>query len=213
MRGVFLVGISGAGKTRVFNGLRNQLLMSDFSDCCCLTHVHTERVSEHLPPADREIVSKAIIESLLLQYEASESRFLASPMPRHRSASSFQQVVLAETLHLNQMAICQFDDVKWARAVEKRLYSLGVFGVYLRIAEEQIEQRSVIETCQFRGPNWRNYLSGKAPDTNAQTQYFLRMQRRMDFHVDRAECTIMTIDITDRDWNSAVKASWAKLIE
>jgi hypothetical protein len=195
--GVIVDGVSGTGKTTLFNALKASRALASVESTYNLSQVYTLRVAR---PERAEKLAYDIVRQLEeLHAYYSESEF----SQRVDGRGDFRFLFEGFHHHLALDYLPESSRKAFVRAIDERLVALGARLVALYVPRERMLD-TVRLTLRYRGEKWRRYIM-QFGDTEEQIAAL--HQARQDEYlemVDQSPLPVLRLETSGRDWPSMV---------
>jgi chloramphenicol 3-O-phosphotransferase len=191
---ILLEGITGAGKSTIFQALRTGPWTARYESCIVLSQAVTlrvappERITAHLCRLSEQIRTHA--------EDHNASEFAG------RADMRGSMLVLAEGFHcyglLEHVPAEQRHDA--LRRVESCLNGAAVLLVSLELDEDVISERSVLSPLRHRGPGWRTFVARYGSTTAQIAEHYVARQRAHRDLVAASSLRVLRINTSVADW-------------
>lgn len=197
--GLILEGITGSGKSTVFQRLNCSRVIRSYESTLFLSQAYTLRMAKE---SDEERYLNAIVDLIdHLYQDYSRSEFSL----RNDSRGSLCYVF--EGFHY-YMALERFTDghrYRLIRSLEERLFCLGARLVALYLSRNAILENSVISTLKHRGDGWRKFLFQFGSNENEIADYLCRRQDSFLKLAEAPRLPVLMLDSSNQDWDDLVQ--------
>jgi hypothetical protein len=192
IRGLALAGVTGAGKSSVFDALTRRFAADPGCSVCILRNALLQNGALPAPgAAPEEVRARAL--GYLGERVAALAGLASLAAPPAPDAKAPRLVVLCESLMLNLLAELGLEMDGGFAELDRARAAAGIAMVHLRLDAHEVRARSVESTRRHRGPGWGRYLDALGSTPPEQEAVFER--RRQAVARSFARCLPPKIEI------------------
>lgn len=195
--GVALAGVTGAGKSTIFDRLATSFgQRKDYSVCIMRNELmQNSGLTSLNPDSDRKAVFNYLLERILAIKALTDLARERAPGGKHPRLA-----ILCESWGLNLLAELNLwlgEDFQTLDAIRAKA---GILLVHLKIQPNEILERSVLSTRKFRGTGWANYLTTLGSDPATQAKIFEERQSMISRYFRICRRPKLEICTSRMDW-------------
>lgn len=194
MKILSLFGISGAGKTTLFNRLRVSLNQSGFDSTLAISSFYTQNMVNKINVSDKKIAYIRLLDQIC--------EILASFSRLEQSCNSGREIiVLFETFLFNAIFEHNLSN-NFYQAYDDFFKRFNPKFVYLHIPNNMIMEQSIRSTKKYRGAKWCAYIDNMGDSENDVAQLFIQQQQVFENIVEGSEnLDILKINTSVLQWD------------
>lgn len=187
MKILMLSGITGAGKSTIFQYLEKNIDMRDFSSNMFFSAYHCQNYFKETGFCFEKLYAfyQRIFEMAEIEYSKKIGVLFEN---------SFYNVCLEYGL-----------DNQEIMKMESLFNKYQCKQVLLTIPEAEIYQRSIVTTRVYRKASWTDYLNRFNLSDSELTDMFLEKQKRLSELVDNSLCLSFIVNTSEMNWNLYVE--------
>jgi hypothetical protein len=193
MKGIALIGITGAGKSTLFGRLREAMPGLGFDSFLVFSSYYAQNRAQYRGDLDAEEACRQMLDHLLGLLDQADAM---EPRESPRREIGF----LLETFLFNM--ILEFDlEIDRFRHYEERYRDRGGKVVFLKVSEEMVLEGSVTSTRRYRSPRWSQYLDSLGKSDAELAAMYIERQRSLEALVQRSTLDVLHLDTSAGEWD------------